>query len=204
MKWNNNRNIWNGECPRCGVNSYFNVTWSHIFSDHSSVDIIECPEGHPFMISTTASSLRRFIEFITPVSGDYSVPKWLPIEYSSAYSEMMFDFKSKKYRSAVALAGIILDAHINSLLRNPGDKKKTLANRMEILSKQGNFDTDQFAEGTVARLGRNDVMHPDQIINNIEENEALEAIEAVSGCLERFYKFRRAKALPAPEEQIES
>jgi hypothetical protein len=197
--------MWQGECPRCGIRGYFSTVWSASFSDRSHVDVVECPGSHPFIVVTVSvggGSSRGSVLFVSPVSGDVDVPNWLPDQYKNAYAEMMFDLKSQKYRSSVAMAGIILDAHINSLLRNPGDKRMPLARRMEILSARGHIDQDQFADGTVARLSRNEVVHPEEITNTVSEIEAREAIDAVSGCLERYYKFRRAKALPAPAEQI--
>lgn len=202
MKWIGNRNYWSGECPRCAVKSFFSVTKEHIFHDGTMVDLIECPEGHPFVIATRAISYRSEILFISPISGDSYVPDWLPDEYKKAYAEMMFDFKSKKYRSAISIAGIILDAHTNSLLKNPGDRKKSLAYRLELLAGKALIDQDQFADSTVARLSRNEVIHPDQIAADIEDADAKETIEAVTGCLERYYKFRRAKALPAGPDQV--
>lgn len=92
-----------------------------------------------------------------------------------------------------------MDAHINSLLINNGDKTKPLAKRLEILAGRNLIDQDQFADGTVARLSRNEVIHPETIALSIEQSEAEEAIDAVVSCLERYYKFRRSKALPAPQ-----
>lgn len=194
--------MWKGECPRCGIAAYFHVTWEGSFRDRTYIDVIECPDSHPFVIGTEYGSEKKSIRFIAPISSEYTVPPWLPAEYKDAYAEMMYDFKSNKLRSAVAVAGIILDSHINSLLRNPGDKRMPLGKRMEILASRNLLDPDQFAEGTVARLNRNDVIHPEDISQPIDEAEAKECIEAVSACLERFYKFRRAKALPAPTEQV--
>ena len=201
MQWNSNRSIWQGECPVCGINSFFSTTWEGNFTDYSKINIVECPGGHPFII-TTHSGSKSSILSISPINGNIDIPSWLPTEYEKVFSEMMFDLKSQKYRSAVAMASIILDVHINSLLINPGDKRKPLAQRMEILSVRKLIDQDQFADGTVARLGRNEVLHPETISVDIEEHEAKEAVDSVIGCLERYYKFRRAKALPAPAEQV--
>ena len=202
LKWRTDKSQWKGECPRCGVASFFSISTQGTYLDGSRVDVVECPEGHPFSIGTITSSERNSVLYALPVSGAINVPDWLPLEYLNAYSEMMFDFKSSKYRSAVAVAGIMLDCHINTLLRNPGDRKKTLAHRMEILSTRKFIDQDHFADGTIARLSRNEIIHPDDLAREITEDEAAEAINAVSECLERFYKFRRAKALPAGKEQV--
>lgn len=202
MNWVPERNSWRGECPRCGITSLLAPVWSQHFSDNTILDVLECPEGHPFVISTRYGSERRVVNFIAPISGSTNIPTWLPEEYKETYAEMIFNLKSKRYRSAIAMAGAILDVHVNSILRNPGDKRKTLAARLEILSNRGVISADEFADGTITRLGRNGSLHPEDIARQPEPSEAEEIIDAVSSCLERFYKWRRAKALPAPTEQV--
>lgn len=202
LEWKSQKSQWKGECPRCGIASYFSITTQAVFPDNTRVDVVECPEGHPFSICSNTFSERGEVLYVTPVSGDAEVPTWLPPEYVNAFSEMYFDYKSGKYRSAVSVAGILLDAHISSLLLNPGDKKKTLANRLEILVTRKLIDADQFADGTVARLSRNGVIHPDDVAAEISQENAAEVMDAVGGCLERYYRWRRTKALPAPKDQI--
>jgi hypothetical protein len=165
------------------------------------LDVVDCPAGHPFVISTRSNSNKQQVVFVAPISENAQVPTWLPEEYHSAYREMKFNFISGRYRSAVAVAGIILDGHINSLLKYKGDQRKSLKKRLEILADSKLIDQDQFADGTVARLGRNDTIHPEDVAQETLEKEAEEVIEAVSGCIERFYRWRRAKALPAPAEK---
>ena len=202
MAWISGRNMWSGDCPRCGKGSYFAPAYQGRFSDSTLIDVVDCPGGHPFVICSGTNPDRIQIVFVLPISGESSIPIWLPDEYRDAYSEMCFDYNSGKYRSAVALAGIILDSHVNSLLKSKLDKRKPLGKRLEILIEAKYIDQDQFSDGTVARLSRNDVIHPDTIAALISQEDALDTMDAVSGCLERFYKWRRAKALPAPKEQV--
>jgi hypothetical protein len=201
LSWDENRKTWKGNCPRCGVSSFFQLAWHNRFSGED-LDVVECPGGHPFVITTKVGSGRATIFSILPINGNHTVPEWLPEEYQHLYSEMMFDFLSSKYSSAVAVAGIMLDAHINSFLTKNGDKRKGLKKRLDLLSENGVIDADQFADSTVARITRNGVVHPENIAEAIDEAGAEEVIDSVSSCLERYYKFRRAKALPAPEEQV--
>ena len=202
MNWVANKSVWAGERPRCGVGSFFALTLQREFSDGTFIDVVECHGNHPFVICSTSNPHRGKVLFVTPLSDKLSIPSWLPDEYKDAYAEMGFDFNSGKYRSAVALAGIILDAHINSLMKSKLDRRKNLAHRLEILINAGRLDPDQFADGTIVRLSRNEVMHTESIAETITRDDAADTIDAVSSCLERFYKWRRAKALPAPKEQV--
>lgn len=209
IEWLTNKNKWKGECPLCGLNSFYVSVWEHTFGNEH-VNILECTEGHPFMVSFRLvvqpdRQAKRDVEYITPVSGDTNVPSWLPDGYKGLYYEMNFDFKSKKWRSAIAIASIILDTHVNSLLKNPGERKKPLAARLEILQKFKLITPDEFSEATIGRLSRNEVLHPEKISEKpITEEDASTTIEAVLSCLERFYKWRISKALPAPKDQVES
>jgi hypothetical protein len=199
--WLSNRNQWKGPCPRCGVTAYFQVVASKRFSNPDVfLDLLECPEGHGFLIESENLIEREFVQGVYPISAKMDVPEWLPAEYREVYEEMYFSFKSKKYRSAIALAGILLEAHVNSLIKNPGEKKKSLFDRLSILINEGKINHEQFAEATVARLSRNETLHPESLAESISENTAEEIIRAVSSCLEQYYKFRASKALPAPTE----
>ena len=205
LEWLSSRTVWKGECPRCGMGSFYSVIWSQRFSDRTFVDVVECHGGHPFVIFSKIQpdGDRGSVLHAVPVYGNTGVPDWLPPEYQKVYSEMIFCFKCQEYRSAIAMAGIMLDAHINTMMKNPGEKKKPLKERLDILIKNGRIDHDQFADATVTRLSRNEVIHPSDLTTDVTEAEAKDAINAVSSCLERFYKWRTSKALPAPSEQVE-
>jgi hypothetical protein len=140
---------------------------------------------------------------IGPVEDYVEVPSWMPAEYHSAYQEMLDNMNRAKYRSVVGIASVILDAFIASLLPNEGDRKKPLYQKIDAAMNLGKIDRDQFSDATVARLTRNDVLHPETILEAVDAQEAQEIVDSVSGLLERAFKFRSSRALPAPRSVME-
>lgn len=203
LKWVADKNVWRGECPICGFNAFYNVLWGARFSNGTLLDVVECPGGHPFSIAYTSgiNNTKNFT-YACPISGKINNPSWLPDEYKEIYSEMIYNYKLENYRSAIAVAGMILDVHINTLLKNEGEKRKPLKVRLEVLHKSGRIDPDQFSDATITRLSRNEIVHPEDLSITVMEGDAKETIEAVTSCLERFYRWRSSRALPAPAEQV--
>jgi HEPN domain-containing protein len=205
LEWLNGRNVWRGECPRCEYGGHYAPRNTDRFSDRTTVDILECSAGHPFVVMTRLHpdpAQRGEVIYAMPITGEINVPSWLPPEYSKTYAEMMFDYKSGQYASAISMASRMLEAHVNSLLKNPGESRKNLKRRLEILVEHGRIDHDQFAEATITRLNRNEVLHPGLLNEEATESDAKDTIDAVSGCLERYYRWKVTKALPAPSEQV--
>ncbi len=198
MTWTDG-NRWSGNCPRCGLHSYFAEVWQHQFREGQTVCVVECPGGHAFVVEHEPGFKNR-VKFVYPVISTHQVPSWLPENYREICGEMYVEFNNGNYRSSVALAGIMLDALVNAFLKSPSDAGKSLKKRLELLKNGDAIDADQFADSTVARLGRNDVMHPDDLAAPVTKEDANEVIDAVISALEGFYKFRRARALPAAKQ----
>jgi len=199
LKWDQEMSRWRGVCPRCGMGGFYEVQKTNAYGGYS-IDVLICSNRHHFCIEYERSD-RNALSSIFPIEFVGDVPEWLPEEYRDAYTEMLKDYNDQRYRGAIAVAGIIMDADVNTLLNTKGDKGKSLFLRLQILIEKGKIDRDEFSEATVARIGRKEAIHPEDIKDAPAEENAQEIIESVKNYLERRYKYRASRALPEPEKK---
>lgn len=204
IKWNREGGRWSGICPRCGHRTYFESK-STIDSNGGKAETIFCPGGHGLYVEYEVhpSGSKQPVKTVCPVDYKKEVPDWLPEPYQDAYKELLEVKDLGLNRSVVSICSILLEAHVNEMIKNPGEKKKTLFERLAILFKQDVIDKDQFSSATITRLTRNNVLHPDDILKKPEENDANIVFEEVTNFLERIYKFRTSRALPEGEKKNE-
>ncbi len=199
VSWNAELGKWAGTCSRCGMGGFFDIQATKVYAG-KQIDVLFCPAQHAFVVEYRENRKHEILT-VYPIEVQSSVPSWLPDEYHSTYSEMLDAYSRAKYRSMIACCGLLIEAHINSIIKNPGDKKKSLFDRLEILVKQGKIDADQFSEGTIVRLTRKDVLHPQDFLKEVTQADAKEVLDSVIAYLERTFKFRIAKALPAAKKE---
>jgi hypothetical protein len=161
-----------------------------------SSELLYCSGGHAILVEYMSEDNDRKTLTCCPVDHSITIPHWLPEIFHSTYTELMSVRSDGNKRSVVSLCGIMLEAEVNILLKNPGEKKKSLFDRLVALKNQGLIDNDQFSSGTIARITRNEVMHPKEIMEEIEHEEVEKIFDEVMIFLERSYKFRSSKALP--------
>lgn len=157
------------------------------------------PQAHPAPDGDPSKKVSTYC----PIDYSHTVPDWLPDEYKPTYKELVEAKSIGHGKSVVALCAILLEAHVNGLIRNPGEKKKSLFDRLEILKAQGTIDIDQFTNATITRITRNDVLHPSDILAEISEEEMKVIFDEITSYLERAYRFRSSRALPEPEVEEE-
>lgn len=168
-----------------------------------TAETLSCPGGHGIYVEYTAGDPSKKVSTYCPIDYSHTVPDWLPDEYKPTYKELVEAKSIGHGKSVVALCAILLEAHVNGLIRNPGEKKKSLFDRLEILKAQGTIDIDQFTNATITRITRNDVLHPSDILAEISEEEMKVIFDEITSYLERAYRFRSSRALPEPEVEEE-
>jgi hypothetical protein len=194
FKWHSDKGQWGGMCPRCGMGGFFPPVHSNNFSN-KTIEILHCPGSHTFIVEFPLNT--RSAPSVFPQEWFQDVPGWLPELFHEVFDELTFAWGNKKYRSVVAMAGLLLEAHVNEVIPTEGDKKKSLFDRLEVLKAQGRIDHDQFSNATVTRLTRKNVLHPKDIVAPVTEKEAEEAMNSVILYLEGAYKYKPSRALPS-------
>ena len=195
--WNRPEGRWAGICPRCGNKSFFESKYTLNSPGRAvTAEVLYCAGEHAIFVEYSTNDVGKQAAICCPIEHGHTIPPWLPEAYKDTYRELL-DVKSRgNRRSVVALCGVLLEAHVNDLIRNPGEKKKSLFARLELLNDQGLIDKDQLSNATITRITRNEVLHPEEILVNIEEAEVQTVFEEVTNFFERSYKFRSSRALP--------
>jgi hypothetical protein len=146
---------------------------------------------------------RGLLKGVFPHEWFDDVPDWLPDDFRETFQELLFVRGQHQFRSVVAIAGLLLEAHVNEQIPTLGDKKKSLFERLQYLKVQGKIDQDQFSDATIARITRNGVLHPTDILEQVNEKDADEVMGSVIAYLERAYKYRSSRALPPASPEID-
>lgn len=204
LQFNTQQGTWSGTCSRCGKDSYFEIKSNFTTRSGLNIETLYCPGGHVIVAEyTNGINGTKNLKSIFPKEYVGTVPSWLPDNYKNTYTELLKAKSMSLNRSVIALCGVLLEAHVNSLIKNPGEKKLSLFKRLELLYEQKVIDRDQFSNGTITRITRNEVLHPEEILQDILETDVDSIFEEVSGFFERSYRWRSSKALPSPKEVTE-
>ncbi|MEN9551643.1 MAG: hypothetical protein RI935_20 [Candidatus Parcubacteria bacterium] len=204
IQFNTQQATWSGTCSRCGKDSYFEVRSSFTPRNGISIETLYCPGGHVIVAEyTNGINGTRNLKSVFPKEYVGTIPSWLPDNYKDTYMELLKAKSASLNRSVVALCGVLLEAHVNSLIKNPGEKKLSLFKRLELLYEKNIIDKDQFSNGTITRITRNEVLHPEEILEEITESDVNSIFEEVTGFFERSFRWRSSKALGSPKEVIE-
>ncbi len=203
INWNKIEGRWLGICPRCNTQTYFESK-STIGTLSKIYETLFCPGSHAFLVEYSSNDHLKKILICSPIDHDYLVPKWLPEIYHDAYKELLYVRAYGYTRSVVSVCAILLEAHVNELIKNTGEKRKTLYDKLELLKSLKAIDEHQFTNATITRLTRNEVLHPSDILNKIEPVEAEVVFEEITNFLEGTFRFKSSKALPEPKATDES
>lgn len=201
--WDNREGRWRGICPRCNHQTYFELK-HRMDMGVFAAETLFCPGGHGIYLEYITNDPSKEVRTCCPIDYSHKTPDWLPDEYKPTYKELLEAKSIGHGKSVVALCAVLLEAHVNGLIRNPGEKKKSLFDRLEILKTQGTIDVDQFTNATITRITRNDVLHPADILSEISDDEMKVIFDEITSYLERAYRFRSSRALPEPQADEES
>ncbi len=193
---------YSGTCSRCGHKSHFRSQYegtAQVNDDYGnvhpySVTLLECPCGE-FLLLESDVNYENY--YVTPQTSEKEKPDWVPEYLEDDYTEFTQAKNLNMNNAVVALASIVVDKVLNSKLDSKF-QKKTIGPKIEHLFKSGALDNDQLSSGTIMRLTRNDVLHPKTTSVPPTDEEIELLYEEVVYFLEREFKFRSSRALPAP------
>lgn len=195
-------NQWSGTCPRCGRDGFF-ITKHSFKAGKIIINLLWCSGQHSILAETFPDT--EVLSDAYPVEFHGVVPAWIPTEYQNLYREMLKAFSENMYSSVCALCGILLEVKVNEMIKLfEGDREKKITKpekiplfrKLEMLIDKGRINPDQFSSAMVAKLARNETLHPKDL-EPIDRESAEQAIEAVTTFLEKEFRFSYSRALPA-------
>jgi len=185
-----NGSQYSGVCPRCDHKSQFQ-TLNELSNSTTITAFLKCQCGKYFILEMGQ------LVMVAPYTAPLDVPQWIPEHLVDDYTEMKLTAKYLMFKSAIALGSIIVETIVTEKMPKQ-QKSIELGKKIEHLIAEGSIDPDQLSSSTISRLSRNKVLHPKTSILPFSPGEVNEILQEVEFFIEREYKFRSSRALPAP------